>query len=42
MKTHRYPKMFREAMKEVIDSKLSDILKVLQDSLGIDDDNKHR
>ena len=23
-------------------SKLSDILKVLQDSLGIDDDNKHR
>jgi len=42
MKTHRYPKMFREAMKEVIDSKLSDILKILQDSLGIDDDNKHR
>ena len=41
MKTHRYPKMFREAMKEVIDSKLSDILKVLQFP-RIDEDNTIR
>ena len=42
MKTHHYPKMFKEAMEGVTNSKLSDILKVLQDSLRIDDDNKHR
>jgi len=32
--------MFKEAMEEVRNSKLSDILKVLQDSLRVNEDNK--
>ena len=41
MKTHRYPKIFREAMKEVIDSKLSDILRSCNSQV-IDEDNTNR
>ena len=39
MKTHHYPKMFKEAMEDVTNSKLSDILKILQDSLRVNEDN---